>query len=63
MKNLLSVQEHLKSGKQKVTDICDEYLKTIEETNSEVNAFVSVDEKDVRRQASDVQKKIDTGTA
>lgn len=63
MKNLLSVQEHLQSGKQKITDICDEYLKTIEETNSEVNAFVSVDEKDVRQQASDVQKKIDAGTA
>lgn len=63
MKNLLSVQEHLQSGKQKITDICDEYLKTIEETNSEVNAFVSVDEEDVRQQASDVQKKINAGTA
>ena len=63
MKNLLSVQEHLQSGKQKITDICDEYLKTIEETNSEVNAFVSIDEKDVRQQASEVQKKIDAGTA
>lgn len=63
MKNLLSVQEQLKSGKQKITDICEEYLKNIEETNSEVNAFVSVDDEDVRQQAADIQQKIDAGTA
>ncbi|MDZ7719464.1 MAG: amidase family protein [Balneolaceae bacterium] len=63
MKNLLSVQEQLQSGKRKVTDICDEYLETIKESNSEVNAFVFVDDEDVRKQASDVQKKINAGTA
>lgn len=63
MKNLLSVQEQLQSGKQKITDICDEYLQTIQETNSKVNAFVSVDDEDVRQQATEVQKKIDAGTA
>lgn len=63
MKNLLSVQEQLQSGKHKVTDICDEYLESIRETNSKVNAFVSVDEEDVRKQASDIQKKFDAGTA
>ncbi|MCG2589832.1 Asp-tRNA(Asn)/Glu-tRNA(Gln) amidotransferase subunit GatA [Rhodohalobacter sulfatireducens] len=63
MKNLLSVQEQLQSGKRKVTDICEEYLQTIKETNSEVNAFVSVDDEDVRKQATNIQQKIDAGTA
>lgn len=63
MKNLLSVQEQLQSGKHKITDICEEYLQTITETNPEVNAFVHFDEDDVRNQASGVQKKIDAGTA
>ncbi|NBC02655.1 MAG: Asp-tRNA(Asn)/Glu-tRNA(Gln) amidotransferase subunit GatA [Bacteroidetes bacterium] len=63
MKNLLSVQEQLQSGKRKVTDICEEYLQTIKETNSEVNAFVSVDDEDVRKQATNIQQKIDAGKA
>ncbi|NBC64112.1 MAG: Asp-tRNA(Asn)/Glu-tRNA(Gln) amidotransferase subunit GatA [Bacteroidetes bacterium] len=63
MKNLLSVQEQLQSGKRKITDICEEYLQTIKETNSEVNAFVSVDDEDVRKQATHIQQKIDAGTA
>lgn len=63
MKNLLSVQEQLQSGKIKITDICEEYLQTIEESNPEINAFVNVDSEDVRKQASEVQKKIDAGTS
>jgi len=63
MKNLLSVQEQLQSGKRKITDICEEYLQTIKETNSEVNAFVSVDDEDVRKQATNIQQKIDAGKA
>lgn len=63
MKNLLSVQEQLKSGKRTLTDICEQYLQTIENSNPEVNAFVFVDENDVRKQASQVQQKIETGTA
>ena len=63
MKNLLSVQEQLQSGKRKITDICEEYLQTIRDTNPEINAFVHVDEEDARQQASEVQKKIDAGTA
>ena len=63
MNTLLSVQEQLQSGKQKITDICEEYLQTIEDSNPEVNAFVHVDAEGVRKQASDVQKKIKAGTA
>lgn len=63
MNTLLSVQEQLQSGKRKITDICEEYLQTIGESNTEVNAFVHVDEDDVKKQASDVQQKIKAGTA
>ena len=63
MKNLLSVQEQLKSGKVTLTEITEGYLKTIKSRNPEVNAFVHVDEDDVRNQLSSIQKKIDDGTA
>lgn len=63
MNTLLSVQEQLQSGKRKITDICEEYLQTIGESNTEVNAFVHINEDDVRKQASEVQQKIKAGTA
>ncbi|MDX1641554.1 MAG: amidase family protein, partial [Balneolaceae bacterium] len=63
MKNLLSVQEQLKSGKLKLPDLCEQYLQTINDKNADINAFVSVDEKDARRQASEIQKKINDQTA
>ncbi len=63
MKNLLSVQEQLKSGKVTLTEITEGYLNTIKSRNPEINAFVHVDEDDVRNQVSSIQKKIDDGTA
>ncbi|WP_234571905.1 amidase family protein [Rhodohalobacter sp. 614A] len=63
MNTLLSVQEQLQSGKRKITDICEEYLQEIGKSNTEVNAFVHVNEDDVRKQASEVQQKIKAGTA
>jgi len=63
MKNLLSVQEQLKSGKLNLRDISDNYIQTIKDKNPEINAIVHFDEDEVRREASRIQKKIDVGLA
>ncbi|TVR13858.1 MAG: Asp-tRNA(Asn)/Glu-tRNA(Gln) amidotransferase subunit GatA [Balneolaceae bacterium] len=63
MKNLLSVQEQLKSGKITLSEITEGYLTTIKSRNPEINAFVHVDEDDIQNQVSSIQKKITNGSA
>ncbi|MCC5941718.1 MAG: Asp-tRNA(Asn)/Glu-tRNA(Gln) amidotransferase subunit GatA [Balneolaceae bacterium] len=63
MKHLLAVREQLISGKISLKEVTDGYLETINSRNPEINAFVHVDEDDVRNQAASIQKKIDNGTA
>ncbi|WP_069131240.1 amidase family protein [Rhodohalobacter halophilus] len=63
MKNLLSTQEQLKSGKIKLPDLAQTYLDVIKSKNSDINAFVAYDEESVLKQAADIQKKIDSGSA
>lgn len=63
MKNLLSIQDELKSGSLTLPDFVEQYIDTINEKNGTVNALVSFDADDVRKQATDIQKKIDDGTA
>ena len=63
MKNLLSIQDELKSGTLTLPDLVEQYIDTIEEKNGTVNAIVSFDADDARKQAADIQKKIDDGTA
>ncbi|MFO7799759.1 amidase family protein [Rhodohalobacter sp.] len=61
MKNLLSIQEQLKSGELKLPELASTYLETIKSRNPEINAIVHFDEESVLKQASDIQKKIDSG--
>lgn len=63
MKHLLAVREQLTSGKISLQDISEGYLETIKSRNPEINAFVHVDEDDVRNKAASIQQKIDNGTA
>lgn len=61
MKNLLSVQERLRSGKTDLTDIATQYLSNIKNKNSSVNAIVQYDEESVLKQAAIIQEKISSG--
>lgn len=61
MKNLLSVQERLRSGKTDLTDIATQYLSNIKNKNSSVNAIVQYDEDSVLKQAAIIQEKISSG--
>ncbi|WP_340102700.1 amidase family protein [Rhodohalobacter sp. 8-1] len=63
MKNLLSIQDELNSGSLKLPDLVEQYINTIEEKNGTVNALVSFSADDAKKQAADIQKKIDAGTA
>lgn len=63
MKNLLSVQEQLRSGKTDLKDLANQYLSNIKKDNPTVNAMVQYDEKSVLNQASDIQEKIKSGKA
>lgn len=63
MKNLLSIQEQLESGELTLPDLASSYLETIKEKNADVNAIVHFDEESVLKQASDIQKKMDSGNA
>lgn len=63
MKNLLSIQEQLQSGKVTLQDLTEAYLDKIKAENDTINAFVSVDEVSALGQASEIQKKINDGTA
>lgn len=63
MKNLLSIQDELNSGSLTLPDLVDQYIDTIEEKNGTVNAIVSFDADDARKQAANIQKKIDAGSA
>jgi len=63
MKNLLSIQDELSSGSLRLPNIVEQFINTIEEKNGTVNAIVSMDADHARKQAADIQKKIDNGTA
>lgn len=63
MKNLLSIQDELSSGSIRMPDIVEQYINTIEDTNGTVNALISFDADDARKQAADIQKKIENGSA
>lgn len=63
MKNLLSTQELILSGKESLVDRTEYYLENIKQHNSSVNAFIQIDEESVRKQAKAIQQKIDNGTA
>lgn len=63
MKHLLSVQELLTSGKTNMLDIADNYIQNIESRNPEINGFVYFDKETVRKEASGIQKRIESGEA
>lgn len=63
MKNLLSIQDELSSGTLSMPEIVDQYIRAIKEKNGSVNSIVYFDEEDARKQAGEIQKKIDAGTA
>ena len=63
MKNLLAVQEQLKSGKANLKDLCENFIENIKSRNPDINAFVNFNEEEVRKKASQIQEKIDAGTA
>lgn len=63
MKNMLSVQEHLTSGNKNLPNICDDYIRSINSKNPDINGFIDFDESQVRRDAERIQKKIKSGSA
>ncbi|MEX0944710.1 MAG: Asp-tRNA(Asn)/Glu-tRNA(Gln) amidotransferase subunit GatA [Balneolaceae bacterium] len=63
MKNMLSVQELLTSGKANMSDLCEEYIRKIKLINPEINGFVHFDEDSVKKDALQIQKKVDAGNA
>ena len=63
MKNLLSVQEQLSSGKANLKDLSEKYIEKIHSLNPEINAFVHFNDEEVRSDAARIQQKIETGTA
>lgn len=63
MKNMLSVQELLTSGKANMSDLCEEYIRKIKLKNPEINGFVHFDEDSVKKDALQIQKKVDAGNA
>lgn len=63
MAHLLSVQEQLKKGHLSLPELAESYLQTIREKNSLINGFVTLDEDEVKRNAHQIQKKIEAGTA
>ena len=63
MKNMLSVKEQLSSGIRSLPDICEDYIRTINSKNPEINGFIHFDESQVRKDALDIQNKIKSGSA
>jgi aspartyl-tRNA(Asn)/glutamyl-tRNA(Gln) amidotransferase subunit A len=63
MKNLLSVQEQIKSGDTSLTDLASHYIHNIKEKNPVVNAMVYFDEASVLEEAAVIQKKLENGSA
>ena len=63
MKNMLSVKEQLSSGIRSLSDICEDYIRTINSKNPEINGFIHFDESQVRKDAQDIQNKIKSGSA
>lgn len=60
---MLSVQELLTSGKANMSDLCEEYIRKIKLKNPEINGFVHFDEDSVKKDALQIQKKVDAGKA
>lgn len=54
--------EHMKNGDFSAVELTESYLKTIEEKNPEINAYLEVFD-DAREQAAAAQKKFDAGEA
>lgn len=63
MSDFSSSHEQLSTGAVTVPDLADQYLDRIKEKNSQINAFISVDEETVRKQARNIQQKVSSGTA
>jgi aspartyl-tRNA(Asn)/glutamyl-tRNA(Gln) amidotransferase subunit A len=63
MKNLLSVQEQLRSGTSDLKDLATQYLSTIKKDNPAVNAMVHFDEEAALSDAERIQNKISDGSA
>lgn len=62
-KSLSSVRTNLNSGKISVTEVLNHYLEQINEKNDVINAVVSLDETEARKQADRIQQKIMNGKA
>ncbi len=62
MKNLLAVQEQVRSGKFNLRDKSEKYIQSITDKNEEINAIVHFDADEVKSEADRIQKKIDDGT-
>ncbi len=63
MINFSAARAQLRNHTLTLPDLAEACLSAIRNKNPEVNAFVSVDEESVRKQANDIQKKIDTNRA
>lgn len=63
MKNLLSTQEQLRNGETSLHEIVGDYVKSIENNNSSVNALVHFDKNEVDKKVSAIQNKIQDGNS
>ena len=57
MKNLLAVQEQVRSGKFNLRDKSEKYIQSITDKNEEINAIVHFDADEVKSEADRIQKK------
>lgn len=60
--NIRADQQRIKQGKS-LSNIVDEYIGTVDNTNESINAVVTPQYQQARQQAEEVQKKVEKGTA
>tara|TARA_R110001592_G_scaffold325782_7_gene606440 strand:+ start:32738 stop:34144 length:1407 start_codon:yes stop_codon:yes gene_type:complete len=63
MTDFLSIQPQIQAGKLSVLSIVTGFLKTIEENNTKINAFLEVFDTEALEQAKAIDAKIANGTA
>lgn len=62
-RDFTEIQESIKTGTLTLPDLARHYLDAVEEQNEEINAVVSLNNRNVLNQAESIQKKMDDGTA
>lgn len=61
--DVYKIRDLLKKGELSLPEVTDGYLRTIKQTNSEINAFIDVDATGAKSRAEEIQKRIEKGDA